>query len=398
MIIFLRRRKNTVLVFIMIFSLTGCWSSKQIEDRTFNVGVAIDSGKEHSEEKDFQREGATYDKKDELTVTYQYVKTSTTKPEAQGAGQKKYSNVSESGDSNHQMIRDISLRQEKPITFHHTKVIVINLELLKRQSLKELLDYYLWDNELRPSCLVFVSNGPARGVLESNKSEIIPAFRLIGMIGNSYRNTKILEPVSLAKLRGNFDSGQSYLLQNIYSLDGDIKFSGAAIINGRNNLLLETINEDEFQGINLLKRKITGGLIKTTEATSGKVIIYEIEALNTKIIPKVKKNNISFDVKIQSKGRISESWTSLTKSSKKKYINDIEKLIELETEKIIKNAIKKTQKDLHVDVAGFGKQLRIKYPKVWLKVKNNWDEIFTEVPINYTINMEITDFGYRELN
>lgn len=393
--VFLRRKIKTALAIIMIFFLSGCWGSKEIEDLAINVGIAIDKGEEHSKAKELQRKGATYDKKDELTITFQSVNTSATKPEAQGSGQKRYINISASGDSNHQILRDISSRQERPITFQHTKAIVLNSELLKQKSLKELLDFYLWDNELRPSCLVFASNGPAREVLESNRPEIIPAYRLIGIIDNSYRNSRIMEPMSLTKLKGIFNSGESYLLQNVYSLDGDIKLSGAVIINGKNNLLLGTINEDELQGINLLRMKITGGLIKTTETTSGKRIIYEIDELNTKIIPIVKKDEISFDVQIESKGRISESWVSFTKYAD--YVNDIEELIELETEKIIKNAINKTQKDLHVDVAGFGNQLRIKYPQVWSKVKNNWDELFTDVPIHYAINMEITDFGYRDL-
>lgn len=396
MIILLRRKVKIALAIIMLFSLSGCWSSKEIEDLTFNVGIAIDKGEEPSEEKDFQKKGASYEKNDELTVTYQYVNIGTTKPEAQGAGKKKYINISESGDSNHQMVRDLSLRQDRPITFLHTKVIVINSELLKQKSLKELLDYYLWDNELRPSCLVFVSNGPARGVLESNKSEIIPAFRLSGMIDNSYRNIKILEPMSLSKLKGKFNSGESYLLQNIYSVDGEIKLSGAAIINGKNNLLLATINENVLHGISLLKSKTTGGLIKATNATSGEVFIYEIEELTTKIIPIINKDNISFELDIHSTGRISESWMNLSKTPA--FINNIEKLIELETEKIIKNAIKTIQKDLHVDVAGFGNQVRIKYPQLWLKVKDDWDEVFSEVPIHYTIKMEITDFGYRDDN
>ncbi|MED3872844.1 Ger(x)C family spore germination C-terminal domain-containing protein, partial [Priestia megaterium] len=46
-----------------------------------------------------------------------------------------------------------------------------------------------------------------------------------------------------------------------------------------------------------------------------------------------------------------------------------------------------------VDVAGFGNRLRIKHPRVWRRVKENWDQTFSEVPINYDVKLTIKDYG-----
>lgn len=51
------------------------------------------------------------------------------------------------------------------------------------------------------------------------------------------------------------------------------------------------------------------------------------------------------------------------------------------------------QKEYKVDVAGFGNQLRIKRPRVWMRVKDNWDQTFSEVPINYDVKLMIKDYG-----
>ena len=46
-----------------------------------------------------------------------------------------------------------------------------------------------------------------------------------------------------------------------------------------------------------------------------------------------------------------------------------------------------------VDVAGFGNQLRIKQPRTWMRVKGNWDQTFSEVPINYDVKLTIKGYG-----
>jgi spore germination protein len=56
------------------------------------------------------------------------------------------------------------------------------------------------------------------------------------------------------------------------------------------------------------------------------------------------------------------------------------------------------QEDYQVDVAGFGNQIRIKYPKLWGNIKKDWDKTFSEVQINSTVNITITDYGTSEIS
>lgn len=53
----------------------------------------------------------------------------------------------------------------------------------------------------------------------------------------------------------------------------------------------------------------------------------------------------------------------------------------------------KLQQEYQTDVAGFGNKLRIEYPKVWKKVKKDWDQIFSEVPITCDVTISIKDYG-----
>lgn len=53
------------------------------------------------------------------------------------------------------------------------------------------------------------------------------------------------------------------------------------------------------------------------------------------------------------------------------------------------------QKQSKVDVAGFGDELRIRYPHVWDNVKNDWDRTFSNVPITYNVKITVKEYGTK---
>ncbi|MFQ6388735.1 Ger(x)C family spore germination protein [Priestia aryabhattai] len=387
-----------LLVFLSVFllvPLTGCWSSHEIEERSLGVGVALDKGKESMIEKEFDEQGGGYARKNLITSTYQLitpqVASSTTKQG--GPQQKSYVNVSETGDSAFQMLRELSLRSDTPLTSPHMKVMVIGEALARSYSLEQLVDQSLRDNDFRPSCLMFISKGRASDTLESKTAGEIPAFRLSTMVENAYRTTRILPPIPLIKLESKIQSGSSFLLQNVVSANGEIKFAGAGIIKGKTNKMIGFLNEEELDGLTWITGKGKGGLVKSFDKKTGQLIVYEIESMKSHIQPHVKGNNISFDVHIESVGRLSESWMTSGSSFNNQFLQNAQKTSEKKVKHLVRNVLEKMQTKYKVDVAGFGNQLRIKRPRVWMRVKDNWDQTFSEVPINYDVKLTIKDYG-----
>ncbi|MCM3253163.1 Ger(x)C family spore germination protein [Priestia aryabhattai] len=387
-----------LLVFLSVFllvPLTGCWSSHEIEERSLGVGVALDKGKESMIEKEFDEQGGGYARKNLITSTYQLitpqVASSTTKQG--GPQQKSYVNVSETGDSAFQMLRELSLRSDTPLTSPHMKVMVIGEALARSYSLEQLVDQSLRDNDFRPSCLMFISKGRASDTLESKTAGEIPAFRLSTMVENAYRTTRILPPMPLIKLESKIQSRSSFLLQNVVSANGEIKFAGAGIIKGKTNKMIGFLNEEELDGLTWITGKGKGGLVKSFDKKTGQLIVYEIESMKSHIQPNVKGNNISFDVHIESVGRLSESWMTSGSSFNNQFLQNAQKTSEKKVKHLVRNVLEKMQTKYKVDVAGFGNQLRIKRPRVWMRVKDNWDQTFSEVPINYDVKLTIKDYG-----
>ncbi|HWO96172.1 MAG TPA: Ger(x)C family spore germination protein [Bacillus sp. (in: firmicutes)] len=397
----MKQKANNTGVFLvllsglLLLSLTGCWSSKEIEELSLASGLALDKGEESTIEEGLKEKGGEYTKTDIITLTYQFVNPQAADAEGSEGGtqQKSYTNVSETGDSIHQLTRELSLKREGPLFSPHLKVIVIGEDLVRSYSLEPLLNQFLRDNEIRPSCLVFISKGRASKTLESKEAGEIPAFRLVGIADNEYRTSRILPPMSLAKLTSEMHSGSSFLLQNVVSANGEVKFAGAAVIDGKHKKLRGFLNEAELEGITWITGKGKGGLVKSFDQETGQLMIYEIESMKSRIIPHVKGDDISFDVNVESEGRLSENWAVSETAFENELLNRIEKAAEKEVKDLMKNVVEKMQKEYEVDVAGFGNQLRINHPRTWEKVKKNWDQIFSGVPIKYNVKLTITDYG-----
>jgi spore germination protein len=179
----------------------------------------------------------------------------------------------------------------------------------------------------------------------------------------------------------------------VISANEEGKFAGAAVIEGKTKKLRGFLNEMELEGLTWLTGTGKGGVVKSFDNKTGQPIVYEIKSMKSKITPHVAKNNISFDVKIEAEGRLSESWATSGTSSENKSLKMKEPIFEKEVSRLVKQALKKIQVEYRTDVAGFGNQLRIEHPRVWEKVKKDWDKRFSKVPIKYSVKLTITDYG-----
>ncbi|MDQ8733666.1 Ger(x)C family spore germination protein [Paenibacillus sp. LHD-38] len=388
-----------ILCLIALLFQTGCWSKDEIEDLSIIVGMGLDLANETQLEEKLENRGSKYRKKDNLTYTLQIVdkqseaKSGDTKSDASA---KPYLNVSETGDSLFEMIRQFSARLERPIVGHHMKVIIINESLSRRYDMNNLLSFMLRDNDIRLNCLVVMSRGIARDVLEAKGKAIIPAFRLFGMVDNRYRTYKILPPMSLIKLEGKMNSKSSYLLQNVIAVDGEVEFSGAAVIKGKTQKFRGRLSEEELLGVTWLKGEGKGGAVKSYDPKTKQVITYELKSMKSKIVPYVDGSKISFRVNIETEGRLIEEWLVMNEPIDEKFLSKAEQSVETEIKRLIKLGLNKIQKEYKTDVVGFGTKLSIKHPKVWKTVKEDWDEEFSRIPITYDVMVSITETGSKQ--
>lgn len=393
----IRRIGCTIIVLAVLLTVTGCWSSREIEDLSVYLGLGIDTPHETPLEKYLTKEGAEYPKQNNITATVQIapgqVKSTKSAEEGSNTSNKSsYSNEQLTGDSLLQIFRHFALLKDRPLIGHHLKVIVISKDVAKKYRLDQLLDFVLRDNDIRLNCLVLLSHERALDVLTLRDQSQVPAFYLTGMVNNSYLINKILEPMTLAKLDAKLKSGSSFLLQNVVSFDGDDKFSGAGIFSGKTTKYIGALSQTDLEGLAWINLKSRAGIVKTYNK-EGYTVVYETKKNKTTITPTVRGKDISFHVNVESEGWLMEDWIIPETEEKGAYLKELEKAFADIAEQQIKQILHKLQHTYKVDVADFGEVLRIKEPKVWKQVKSNWDEIFSEATITYKVKVKVTSRG-----
>ncbi|MGG1615886.1 Ger(x)C family spore germination protein [Paenibacillus sp. NRS-1782] len=386
---------SLLLAFILLVTQAGCWSSREIEELSMYTGLSLDKGEPSTVEQDLEKEGSYYFKKNKITATVQIVpKKSFGNAAKQAGGQgPNYINIAGTGDSVLEIFRQLSIRLDRPIIGHHLKVIVVSTELAKQQAMQQLMDFVLRDNDIRPSCLVFLSKGRAANTLVTKYKDEVPSFHILYMIRNHFRTSKLMRGINLSELDGLMHSKKSYILQNIIEAEGELEFSGASIIKGDTGHWLGNLGQQDVESISWIKDDVEGGAIKTYDERN-QPITYEIKSVNSKITTKVTEgNDISFHVKIESKGRLIEDWDDKMDPTKTQNIKKAEKEFEKEVTRRLKTLMHKLQSEYKVDVAGFGEHLYIEQPQVWKKVKKDWDYKFSQIPVTFDVKLSITDLG-----
>jgi len=384
-------------ILAILILVTGCWSRKEIEDLGITIGAAVDLGHETPLEQDFEREGGGYTKRNDLTLTYQMVQLGQSDGSTGRDGGRKYRNISATGDSLYEATREIALMNDRPIFGQHYKVIVISDQVARKYNMHLLFDFFIREQEFRPSCLVLICKGEARNTLDMKDKSDFPSMRLLSITENRYRSSRILPPMSLSKLLPAINSSSSFLLQNVITADGEVKFAGAAVIYGKTGKLIGLLSEEDLESINWMTAKVEGGVLKSYDSQSKKSILYEITSMKSKIRPHLEGNRVSFEIDIESDGRLGEQW-----ASGDDFDNRFIKHVEEETIKQIRQRIDKmlhrVQKEYRADVIGLREYVRIYYPRAWETMKKDWDDKFAEATIRYQVKVNVKEFGTTSIS
>jgi spore germination protein len=184
----------------------------------------------------------------------------------------------------------------------------------------------------------------------------------------------------------------SFLLPNVITTESEIKLAGAGIIKGKTQKYGGFLNESEVEGLMWIKGELEGGLLKTIDPKTGKNIAYEIKSVNSSIKAIVQGDDISFRVRMTSEGRISENFNPNEDLGSNRLLGREESIFQEKVNSLTEQTVAKMHK-LKADVGGFGEALRIQHPKVWHKVKKDWDTTFSTIPVRFSTDIHIEDYG-----
>jgi len=377
-----------VLIILSLF-LSGCWDRRELNELAITLAFGIDKVD------------------DEYMVSAQVVVPSEVSMN-KGAGRSTVTLFQATGETVYEALRKMTKDSPRKIYPGHLRMLVLGEELAQ-EGIAESLELLSRDWELRSDFFVAIAKDmTAAEVLNVTTTiESIPANKMYDTLKTSETAWAATNGITLDELIVNLVSdGKEAVLTGIF-VTGD-KEIGASKQNVESITPSARIQYDELAVFN--KDKLVGWLtvqeskgynditnsVKTTVNTihcpnEGQATI-EVIKYKSDLKGSINNGNPKMDVNVKVEGNVAavECKMDLTKPET---IVELEEIYEKDVKKTIDDAINSVQRQYKTDIFGFGEAIHRSNPKEWKKIKEQWEEEFSELSVNVKVDMKLRRTG-----
>lgn len=388
-------KSKKYLVIMLILSticMTGCWDKVEIDKKAFVSVLGVDAGKDIGKEKQLEKispaASFTGSKFDKIRVTYAFPDISKLGPEKGGTAAD--NTMSVDAYSMQDSMDKIVNKSSRNLSFGHLKLMVLNTSILDySNAFKEVIDYIQRQPAINRMIYIVFSEDKSEEILrfKPNMEKSIENY-IIGMLENNEKNNTAF-PLTLNEFLEEISQNNTALIPviNIDKKNEDLKISKVAVI--KNNKIKGYISTEQSNNIQLINKKFKGGT--RTIIRDGSPLDYSIENSERKI--KLKdKENLSFDIKLNLEGQI-KGYNIDKQISSKGDINKIEEDLNKAIRQEINEVIRISQSEYNTDILNLGEYVHKYHPKLWEKIKGNWNDLYKSLDINVTVDTKVRRIG-----
>lgn len=317
------------------------------------------------------------------------------------------------GESPMDASKNLRKTATKNLTWVQDDIVIIGEEAA-RHGIDSIIDYLLRNRETRLNIKILVSKGLAAdilalpadiesslyselegGILSSKKwsKSYIPDLRefleaysaeytgsVAGHVGFIDENM-----VTFSTNREKYmQFDKPFGTQKVMFLEGSTVFKGSSLVG--------FLSDIETRGFLWVVGKTKIGTLSIVNYEGKGILSAESIGSKSSIEPEVSGDKITFKVKVEAKCRLTESEESIDLNSTAT-IKKAEKALAESIKKEMEAAVKKAQKEYKSDIFGFGNTLFKKKPAVWRTVKDQWEELYPEVEVSYSVKVTLKRMG-----
>jgi spore germination protein KC len=375
----MKKMTVTILCILISFSVTGCWSSSELNDYAFVMGVAVDEGSDQHP----------------ISMTVQIAKASGYKATITGGGDSEdsYWNVSKEGETIFSTVRSFTHESGRKLNFQHNDVVIYGHSIAE-EGLQNYINFFTRDHEFRLSTWIVIAREEASDIFEATPNlETIPAVQIDKMM-DSQQFTSQTYTIHMMDFLKRLKSGTTAPVAPLISVtesDGskNISLSGTAVFH--EDKLVGELNEMETRGLMWVEGKVKSGIIVVdAPGDQGKAELEIFQNMST-VTPVIKDGILSFKIEIKEKSNLGSQTADTNLATTKK----LEALAKTQNEAIkeeIEAALEKAQQ-LNADIFGFGEAVYKEYPDQWQEIKDQWSEIFPTLEVDIKVQSEIYGTG-----
>ncbi|AIQ12665.1 hypothetical protein PDUR_12700 [Paenibacillus durus] len=369
----------------LLLFVAGCWDSIELNKRAIVSGVSIDKGP--SKEKKY-------------SVSFQVVVAD----EITGKNSRGNAPVAlykGSGRSIYEALGNASRQSPRILSLGHSKVIIISEELA-REGIRDLMDLFERESEMRLSTLVFVSRGQRAEDILSVMTVFgkIPANDLVQKLETGNRSfgynfrievDDVIRGI-LAKqagaiingvlVKGDLEAGETK--GNVEGIKPKAILKNAGLAVFKQDKLMAFQDGIEGMGLSLIHNKLTEYplFLDFGNNESATFSMFKVHTSVRAIAKDPEHPDIYISVMQQAALKEYNGALDISKSS---VLRNWEKLLSEETRKEIDAAVKVAMR-LNIDYIRFNESVERNNPKGYKRVKDRWDIIFPRCKVHIKVN------------
>jgi spore germination protein KC len=381
----------TIIWLIFLPAVTGCWSSRELNELYVILAIGIDKIDNQYEvsvqvaDPSQMSRNRTADR----TTTTVFTSRATTLFEA---------------------IRKMTTTSSRKMYGGHILFVLFDEETAK-QGISAPLDFLVRESEIRPDFTFAIArDSSTKDILELiTPTEILPAMDLYKSLGiseqvwaptTSVRLKDLLQQLTKDGIQpaltgltliGDIQKGKTAENTKRQQPDGRYKYMGIGVF--KNDQLMGWLNESDSKAYTYLTNGITSTVGAVKCPKSDQKFVIEVTKAKISRQPSIVNNAPHMKLDVHVDANIGEINCDHVNLNKQQDLGQLETIAGDTLKRILTHGIETLQNKYGSDILGFGEDFHRKYPRLWTKWKDNWDEEFTTLTYELNIDYKIHQYG-----
>jgi spore germination protein KC len=371
-----RTRAISLLLFIVMLPLNGCWDHTEMNDLAMVMAVGYD---------------LTSDGRIQATLQMAVPKEDGGKDKGGG----NFTVQSMSGRTMHDAFLQIQEQTSRRLYEGHRRVVLIG-EDLARHGIEQLFDQLSRDPNSRFHSYILICKGTtAKDILQkSYPYERVPS-EAIRELAKSHLSVKTtLRDCLLAAVTDGIAPTIAAIEPMPQKKKQDItepfNLTGTALM--RNFKLIGYLDDRETRTLLWIIGERSKGVVTAYVPEGSGYVSIEMNKESSKVTTKVIGDKVLLGIKIKSKAMVHENNTKLD-LNKPANLAIAERAISLSIKKRIESVIRKSQQEYDLDVVGFGREIYRHDLKQWNGLKEHWDQKYASAATDIDVELQLTQLG-----
>lgn len=393
-------KKTIFIIIILIFSIlfTSCSGGRELN----TLGIVVATGLDIEDGK--------------VIFTNEVINPASGQASKNSTTQERTLYVQGIGNTISEAILNTTLTFDRELYFPHSHIFIFGEEVA-RNGIGDFIDILSRNTEQREQAFLLVAEGSkAYDVMGVNSGiSQSPGRYIHEIIRHDIFNEETRTLTITELFRYYFRPQEHYIMGVLKAIEKPqinktimentinvLNIEGGAAF--KNDKLVGYYSGKEMIGFNFIVNELKNAMIvfETPEylvdknrlvATTGKYSTVQIFRSKTQNDIKLIDGKLHLFIDVNFRGSLKENTQGLD-ISKSDVLNGMEKACAETAKSYIDMALIKGMKEFNTDTFSIGELVHRKYPELWKEIKDNWEEIFTDLEYTINVTAHINDVGF----